>query len=124
MRCETMDKSYTAAVAYLKENINRIQDAWNGYNEELGGSLFLYMTPTGSLYPRLKPDRCGCLTQIKAGECVVVGFKNSEALTEEIRADPNIPTYWDGINEENLPLFAKWQRRLDKLAEEEINDSP
>ena len=124
MRCETMDKSYTGAVAYLKADMSQIQDAWNAYSDQVGGSLFLYVTPSGSVFPSgFGSERCGCLTQIKSGECIVVGFKDSEALTEEIRADPNIPIDWDGIKEEDLPHFAKWQRRLDKLAKEEINDS-
>ena len=124
MRCETMDKSYATAVAYLKKNIGEIHEVWNGYNEEVGGSLFLYVTPTGGPHATpLKVGRCGCLTQIKSGECVVMGFRDSEALTDEIRADPNIPTYWDGIKEEHLSHFAKWQRRLDKLAKEEAHDN-
>ena len=114
MRCITKDESYTDAIEYLKNNPDGIHDAWNEWHDKPGGSLFLFCSPTGttSLF-----GACGCLTQVKRGDAQVVGFKNSKALTAEIRADPHIPTSPEDYDPKTSGgHFAAWQMRFDKLA--------
>lgn len=72
--------------------------------------LFQYATPSDT---RLRPDGrgCGCLTMIrKFPDCCAW----TEELTEEIRSDERIPFSACTVTPEDLPVFAEWQRRLDK----------
>lgn len=61
---------------------------------------------------------CGCLTQIKDGSGFFKAFKNGnpdEQLTQEIINDVRIPRSPREITKESLPVFAEWQRKIDKL---------
>ena len=61
-------------------------------------------------------SNCGCLTRVKRGNAPAATPK----LTEAIRSDERIPTSRTRIRPEHLPVFAEWQRRIDK----ELNRKP
>lgn len=54
--------------------------------------------------------QCGCLTQIRARTQVAF----SEELTIAICADERLPTNACEIAAANLPVFAEWNRRIDR----------
>lgn len=100
-----MDK-YDKAVQKLTENPDLIEYAWLspfGYEE---GCLFLCASKSGD------PTRgYGCLTMIRRKTDAMA---ETDSLTERIRADERIPTSLKEITAENLPVFAEWQRIIDK----------
>lgn len=102
----TKDK-YDLAIDYLTEHPDEIYDSWNDgivtYNNPHPVSSCLFGS-TGALYA------CGCLTQVKSGRFPA----NNDELTRAIRADERIPEDAHYITINNLPVFAEWQRRLDK----------
>lgn len=109
-----MDK-YDKAIAYLTENPHQIFESW-----QWGGSLFLR---TGNPRPRTCDSDLvvGCLTQIRAD----VGYCTpTPELTKAIRNDDRIPKRPEQITVGNLPLFAEWQRRLDKELGEDRQGVP
>ena len=69
---------------------------------------------------------CGCITHIRNPHLNRIVFAYSETLrdrlTKEIREDERIPTRGDLIKISDLPVFAEWQRRLDKELLREIED--
>jgi hypothetical protein len=100
-----MKDKYDKAVAYLTKHPYEILHAWQHPEDAPGGCLFLFAGETDGY-----GERCGCLTQ--------VADKNSRAqtpaLTKAIRADARIPKGPQWITAKDLPVFAEWQRRLDK----------
>lgn len=124
-----MDK-YDRAIAYFNgddmpdgfDRRDQIKNRW--LNADLGGHgcLFQYVTPDGTQNIRGEDGKqCGCLTQIRLGYPRVGKVKGqipvvacTTALTQEIRRDKRIPTDPDKITLADLPVFAEWQRRLDK----------
>jgi hypothetical protein len=99
-----MDK-YDMAVEYLTEHPDEIYDAWGNPFLHKGGCLFQFCNANG-----YNAIICGCLTQIRRGGYAA----ETEELTEEIRNDERIPSSALDIRAEHLPVFAEWQRRLDK----------
>jgi hypothetical protein len=108
----TKDK-YDVAVEYLTEHPEEIEYAWHYLGKHPGAPLFVFVTPNGRL---LQDDgtlllKCGCLTTIRA-------FQHEEAYTPEltaaIRADERIPSDGKNATVADLPVFAEWQRRIDK----------
>lgn len=126
-----MRDKYDAAIDYLMENPYAIRSSW-AMNDPRGRELFKFIGPAG----------CGCLTQIKHYATPNTNEKlpaATEKLTNEIRADPRIPTIealaqvgenicdiLDGTSvaelnlqdeqrklREWLEVFAEWQRRPD-----------
>lgn len=97
---------YDKAIAYLTENPGAIYNSWeNAYNS--------LATPASCLFKSTKPGDCGefgCLTQVKIGDLPAI----TPAITKAIRADRRIPKSGSAITLEHLPVFAEWQRRLDK----------
>lgn len=65
---------------------------------------------------RLWADDTGCLTMIRNGDWRA----ETEELTEAIRADERLPKTQQDITKEHLPVFAEWQRRLDKELSREV----
>lgn len=67
---------------------------------------------------RMNGITSGCLTMIRANTRGRIErprhMAQTEALTREIEADERIPNSVKGITRDNLPIFAEWQRRLDK----------
>lgn len=110
-----MDK-YDRAVLFLKKHPSEITRAWFESGPEArkrAHCLFQYVTPTGKAKLRSDGRPCGCLTQVKIG-CAVAW---TEALTQAIRTDVRIPSSYLKIRAEDLPIFAEWQRKLDRLLE-------
>jgi hypothetical protein len=90
-----MDK-YDEAIAYLTQHPEEIYDAWN--------ERYLHLFDRCGLR-----STCGCLTQVKYEHKQA----QTPALTAAIRADDRIPEA-EKITVDDLPVFAEWQRRLDK----------
>ena len=55
--------------------------------------------------------KCGCLTQVRN----LWDDAETEALTNSIRADTRIPDDPEKVTPAHLPIFAEWQRKIDKL---------
>ena len=103
-----MPDKYDGAIDRLTENPNTIWETWNSPHSFFAGCLFMYASKDG--YPH---DDIGCLTTIRRND----GFGRlacTPELTEAIRADERIPKNARDIKVEDLPVFAEWQRRLDK----------
>lgn len=71
--------------------------------------LFAFCTPSGTVAKPPGGGACGCLTMVKAGGWVAW----TPELTAAVRADGRLPKSFLGIEPEQLPAFAEWQRRLD-----------
>lgn len=100
----TKDK-YDKAVEYLTKHPDEIHFAWNRPHTARGGCLFQYAQNTDST-----TEFCGCLTQIRGGFEVA----QTPELTEAILRDIRLPCDEDDITVDDLPIFAEWQRRIDK----------
>ena len=105
-----MDK-YDKAIEFLTDHPEKIPIAWSDPIQYEGGCLFQFATPTGKYNARLRD--AGCLTQIHGSPKVMAGDLNP-VLVEQIVADQRIPSKSEDITVESLPVFAEWQRRLDK----------
>lgn len=105
-----MDK-YDAAIAYLTAYPSEIARAWAMVSTHPAGCLFAFCGRTGSADDKDEEGRrfCGCLTQVRNGD-----HAYTPALTAAIRADARIPGNDQQITIESLPVFAEWQRRLDR----------
>lgn len=91
---------YVLAVEYLVAHPDEILEAWGEPRTHPAGCLFDY---TGSM--------SGCLTQVRNEETNA----SNQRLTQEIRRDQRIPEYEGDITIKDLPVFVKWQRKLDEL---------
>lgn len=103
-----MKDKYDEAMAYLFEHPEEIRDAWADPYDHVAGCLFQYAT-------RGKPgifEGFGCLTMVR-GVCRAA----TQELTAAIRADERIPRSVEDATADTLPVFAEWQRRLDKELE-------
>jgi hypothetical protein len=83
-----------------------IWDAWTRATP-----LFDYVTKHGSHRFNDGDKKCGCLTQIRNGTSQAY----CPILTKAIAADERIPKTEPYITPEHLPLFAEWQRAIDKF---------
>lgn len=117
-----MKDKYDIAIEYFTEHQNEIADAWMDPQDYPGGHgcLFQFVTPDGGLnawYGRLGGHKPGCLTQIRHSEefCAVSpdGERMPE-LTKLIHEDDRLPVSHNGITLSSLPVFAEYQRQLDK----------
>ncbi len=131
-----MKDKYDKAVEHLTENPENIGSAWlNPAGEGQGGCLFTVVAPLdvkADPWPK-RPDgrKCGCLTTIRnAGKVPYIDGGGSphkmpalawtDDLTERIQADERLPKLPTEITVQHLPIFAEWQRRIDK----ELNREP
>lgn len=95
-----MKDKYDQAVKYLTTHPEKIYMQWIR-----GADLFQF----AHRMPQA-PYACGCITMIKGG-----GYHaQTPEITAAIKDDPRIPEDVDDITPENLPVFAEWQRRLDR----------
>jgi len=120
-----MKDKYDEAIEYLTRNPDQICRAWDATWSHVAGCLFrpasASTTDPGRGIPwpldRTGSFQCGCLTTIRLGEPGKYGhavLAETEDLTKEIRADERIPKTIKEVTVEHLPVFAEWQRRLDK----------
>lgn len=102
-----MPDKYDEAIAYFTDYPDDIFHAYCCPPNHPHGCLFAFVTPTGKFEDG---DRGGgCLVQI-------VHYNQSACtleLTEAIRADDRIPDDYN-ITVADLPVFAEWQRHIDK----------
>lgn len=101
---------YDEAIEYLTAHPDEILLAWSDRpgDQHPHHCLFIYANASGEFSSR---GFLGCLTQIRSG-----GPWRAETseLTAAIAADDRLPDHWDGITPNDLPVFAEWQRRLDR----------
>lgn len=112
-----MKDKYDEAVEFLTDYPDEIQYAWEHVKENLyeGGALFLWCNPNKSSNqkPNFQPGKlCGCLTQIRQDPTTWAAF--TPGLTKKIQEDSRIPTDATQITVDKLPLFAAWQRFMDR----------
>lgn len=108
-----MDK-YDIAIEELKKNPAEIVNAWDFPKTHPAGCLFKKIGEGWDMELRA---RCGCLTQIKANidYYAINHDKVDEEITKQIMADERIPASVSDITIDHLPVFAEWQRKIDKL---------
>lgn len=91
------------------EQINRIKaatDPHQAIQEEWGNSKGLFAMVAGS--------NSGCLTMIRNRSELANGVTGRPDLTSEIERDERLPCKPQYITVDHLPVFAEWQRRLDR----------
>ena len=103
---------YDRAVAFLTENPEQIDDIWSNPTDHEAGVLFQFCSKEGDLrgHSDTYEQSCGCLTEVASGRWPA----QNEKLRAEIMADDRIPKRASHITVSTLPVFAEWQRRLDK----------
>ena len=107
----TKDK-YDKAIDYLRKHPERIHAAWS--QPWWGAGCLFQIAANGQT-----THNAGCLTMIRphkaekeeVGKWIIPGHPD---LTQAIRHDSRIPRTPREITIANLPVFAEWQRRLDK----------
>jgi len=115
-----MDK-YDRAIELLQQSENFLEDvvrAWiNADAGDTTGCLFQYAGEINSYYG-YNGTSTGCLTMIRKHPATRSAA--TKDLTEGIINDARIPKEYTDITPECLPVFADWQRRLDR----EIRNQP
>ena len=110
-----MDK-YDEAIAYFTKYPEEIGEAWAvGHKHHC-----LFQMTCGHVCrmdddedeDECYPAQCGCLTMVRENN----GYWKAptDELTDEISRDQRIPRKREDIRVSDLPVFAEWQRRLDK----------
>jgi len=101
-----MQDKYDVAVEFLTANPDEINRAWMNVGDAEGSCLFGFANSD----PLCATDNIGCLTAIRSG------FDEAKTadLTARIRADKRLPLDSSDITVASLPVFAEWQRILDK----------
>jgi hypothetical protein len=92
---------YDREIARLTASPEAIGRSWNNYEP---------------LFGCVSPSRNGgaaCLTQIR-GDSYTWVPDEALALRAEIALDERLPANENDITVEHLPIFAEWQRRIDK----------
>lgn len=97
-----MKDKYDEAIEYLTKYPEEIAHAWSGGHT--AECLF-------DLAGRSSDGDYGCLTMIRG--CDKWEAETPE-LTQQIRDDHRIPKWGHSITVADLPVFAEWQRRLDR----------
>jgi hypothetical protein len=108
-----MKDKYDDAVERLTEHPEEILEVWSDPHLFPDGCLFQFVNPSGKRDPwGGVGQECGCLTLIRQSP------EKWKACTPELTArvlgDKRIPKNPQNIKPHHLPVFARWQRRLDK----------
>ncbi len=110
-----MDDKYDKAIDYLMRHPNEVKEAWSCPPEHPAGCLFEFACRREVLRGF---NNYGCLTMIRRVAYPSDVWQSSVAetpeLTEAIQADNRLPMHVDEIQLHHLPVFAEWQRRLDR----------
>lgn len=108
--------NYDKAIEYLKSNPAQILDIWDDPKSHFSGILFQAVTPDGTGQVNSYDEFCGDICEIHSN----LASAWTDELLEEIIKDFRIPeifashNYKPKITVELLPLFAEWQRKIDK----------
>lgn len=97
--------AYDYAVDYLTRHPDKIGDAWRHPSTHRAGVLFGYVTKSRKSDSSLS----GCLTLVRLGMRAC-----TPELTRAIRSDDRLPQIGERTTVADLPVFAEWQRRLDR----------
>lgn len=110
-----MDK-YDAAIEFLSKHPDLIMASWYDIPLNDRKDIINAHSIAHCLFQRCGSADCGCLTTIRGlyDEDGNYSFAATEALTEAIQNDERIPHDERCIEVSHLPIFAEWQRRLDK----------
>lgn len=99
---------YDLAIEILENGpATMIGKAWMDPERHEAGCLFMWANKSA-----------GCLTQIRKYNW----YLDESPLVAEISKDERIPKSWDEITVKSLPVFAEWQRRLDRELGENRNN--
>lgn len=104
----TNKDKYDLAIENLTASPEKIYETWNDPLSVDDGCLFMYADKNS-----------GCLTQIRARP---FRYGSKLAQAAEIADDERIPIDPTEITVESLPVFAEWQRRLDRELGENRNN--
>jgi hypothetical protein len=105
-----MKDKYDEAIEYLQLMPKEMIYAWNGPRGHSAGILFSFCSSDRrSKYKNA--NVIGCLTLIRQKDYYIA---ETPALTAAIQADERMPDHEDKITIDSLPVFAEWQRRIDK----------
>lgn len=104
-----MDK-YDKQIEEIKSGHSTIKEDW--YKAK---GLFAFATDCKAELSSVEAT-VGCLVMIRNSSGIVLAQDQELAkkLTNEILLDKRLPRLPEEIKEEHLPVFAEWQRRLDK----------
>ncbi len=99
-----------AAVNYLTEHPEEIEDAWSKTYSSESGCLFRYAHPNtnAEVSATANGEKCGCLLMIKSGKYLAY----TPTLTEQIMKDDRLPIGPNNITVAHLPIFQEWMLRL------------
>lgn len=108
--------AYDNAIDFFKKNPSLIPEIWDDPKSHFAGVLFQSVTPSGFGETSENQEYCGDLCEIRSGQAVAWTYE----LTIEIMQDDRLPkiyaskNYIPDITLELLPVFAEWQRSIDK----------
>ena len=102
---------YDDAVEYLTAHPEEIHIAWAAHSNYPAGALFRFASRSGG-GERVERGVCGCLTMIRGGGGRWIAA--TPELDLAIRQDERIPMDGAEITPDHLPIFAGWQRRIDR----------
>jgi len=121
-----MRDKYAKAIKYLTAHPDELYVAWCVADDRHPAGCLFQWAWRGDTNMGGVANVCGCITHIRNPHLNRIVFAYSETLrdrlTKEIREDERIPTRGDLIKISDLPVFAEWQRRLDKELLREIED--
>jgi hypothetical protein len=105
---------YEQDVEYLTANPGLISHAWGSPQPGVeGGSLFRFaVNEERPGAPYIRGRRSGCLTMLRVMDSSYAA--ETPELEAAIRADKRIPRRTADIRPHHLPIFAAWQRRIDR----------
>ena len=104
-----MNDKYARAITYLKKHPKQIISAWACPFVHPAGCLFQF---AAGQFKENDSRIFGCLTQIRGYSELY--YAETRRLTRLIAKDERIPRDEQEIRLKHLPVFAEWQRRLDK----------
>lgn len=107
--------AYQQAVEYLTANPNLIPRAWlhGGYLHADNNITIRSMAGPGAILFQVTGGKdCGCLTIVRGDNEYPAATKE---LTSAIRSDRRIPCDDYDITVDHLPIFASWQRHIDRV---------
>src|SRR5688572_14051355 len=113
-----MDR-YDEQIEEIKAGVLDIKEEW-----EVGNGIFKFLTDNpDDRGLKINGKHAGCLTMIKNNpNCTAfIDRVEQQDFIERVRADERMPHSLSDTKQEQLPLFAEYQREFDKLVHEYNN---